>query len=55
MQPRQDFPFLCDVKTELAPPAGSRAATGPAQVATNSYRSGWDAIWGSGDAQKRLN
>ena len=55
MKPRPDFPFLCDVKTELPPPAGPRAANGPAQVATNSYRSGWDAIWGARDTQKRLN
>ena len=55
MQPREDFPFLFDVKTELEAPAGPRATNGPAQVATNSYRSGWDAIWGPRGAQKPLN
>ncbi len=51
MKQRNDVPFLFDVKTELAAPelaAPEPAApsTGPAQVATDSYRRGWDAIWG---------
>ena len=47
MRRRDDVPFLFDVKTEL--PASSEeepAANGPAQVASDSYRRGWDAIWG---------
>jgi hypothetical protein len=44
MKPREDAPFLYDVKSEL--PAEAREGTGPSQVATDSYRKGWDAIWG---------
>jgi len=44
MKRREDMPFLYDVKSELPPP--ERASTGPSQVATDSYRKGWDAIWG---------
>jgi hypothetical protein len=55
LQPRQDVPFLYDVKTELADPrAAERRLTsdGPPQIATDEYRRGWDAIWGqaTGDA-----
>ena len=41
MRPRKDFPFLFDVKTELESPTATpaRATHGPAQVASNSYRS----------------
>jgi hypothetical protein len=50
MRPRKDFPFLFDVTSEVAgparPAAESGATDGPAQVATESYRKGWDAIWG---------
>ena len=57
MQPRQDFPFLFDAKTELEAPvaATTRESNGPAQVATSSYRSGWDAIWGPRHQRERLN
>jgi hypothetical protein len=54
MRQREDVPFVFDVKTELetGEPAaghaeGAETKDGPAQVATNSYRAGWDAIWGS--------
>jgi hypothetical protein len=53
MRQREDVPFVFDVKTELetGDPAshaeGAETKDGPAQVATNSYRAGWDAIWGS--------
>ena len=60
---RQDMPFLYDVKTELADPrvdpsldprAADRRPTsdGPAQIATDDYRRGWDAIWGLSSADK---
>ena len=53
MRRRGDMPFLFDVKTEVAAPAGtepsepSTTSHGPSQVATESYRKGWDAIWGA--------
>ena len=57
MRPRRDFPFLFDAKTELEAPVATfeRATTGPAQVASNSYRSGWDAIWGRRHRREPLN
>ena len=61
MRRRKDFPFLFDVTTELdAPPdddkgGGERSGDGPAQVATDSYRKGWDAIWGRHAARGRAN
>jgi hypothetical protein len=49
MRRRSDLPFLFDVKSEL--PAQNEEqrppGSGPSQVATDSYRKGWDAIWGS--------
>ena len=45
MRQREDMPFLYDVKSELPAPE-PRTAPGPSQVATDSYRKGWDAIWG---------
>ncbi|HVT05899.1 MAG TPA: hypothetical protein VHO67_00495 [Polyangia bacterium] len=53
LRPRADLPFLFDVKTELAAP--EPAAHGPAQVATDSYRRGWDAIWGRRARASRPN
>ena len=44
-RPRKDVPFVYDVRTEL--PARERPTSdGPAQVATDEYRRGWEAIWG---------
>ena len=56
---RKDVPFLFDVTTELsleveASPAAA-VAGGPAQVATDSYRRGWDAIWGRRSRSTPLN
>lgn len=56
---RKDLPFLFDVTTELsleseASPAAP-AAGGPARVATDSYRRGWDAIWGRRSRSSPLN
>jgi len=48
MRQREDLPFIYDVKSELPASetgAGARSP-GPSQVATDSYRKGWDAIWG---------
>lgn len=59
MRQREDVPFVFDVQTELdsadsqggkpehGKPETRPAKDGPAQVATNSYRAGWDAIWGT--------
>jgi hypothetical protein len=47
LEQREDLPFLFNVTTELAA-ASARESSGPAQVATDSYRRGWDAIWGRG-------
>ncbi len=46
MKRRKDVPFLFDVKTELAARQEAPPTSGPAQVATDSYRRGWDAVWG---------
>ena len=58
MRQREDLPFLFDVKTELDGPDAAAATDGPAQVATDSYRKGWDAIWGrrrKGSASRDVN
>src|SRR5262249_46985396 len=62
MRRREDLPFLYDVKSELAArdadaDAEPRAAgAGPSQVATDSYRKGWDAIFGpDGPDHRHLN
>jgi hypothetical protein len=56
LRPRQDVPFAFDVKTELeaSPSSAHRRFTedGPAQIATDEYRRGWDAIWGTTSAEK---
>jgi hypothetical protein len=50
MRRRKDLPFVFDVKTEIegasAVETEPGTTDGPAQVATDSYRKGWDAIWG---------
>jgi hypothetical protein len=56
LTPRPEFPLVCDVEVQV--PAGAINASGgsdgspraasrgrPAQVATDSYRENWDAIW----------
>ncbi|MES1157927.1 MAG: hypothetical protein ABUL67_02390 [Haliangium ochraceum] len=47
---REDQPLLFDVKSEFggdAPAAETRLpGDGPAQVASDAYRKGWDAVWG---------
>jgi hypothetical protein len=52
LRPREQFPMICDVEVEMpAPGQPSEAAvtTGrPAQVATETYRKNWDAIYGRG-------
>jgi hypothetical protein len=54
MRRREDVPFLFDVTTEVATPS-AESTSGPAQVATDSYRRGWDAIWGRRQRSTALN
>jgi hypothetical protein len=63
LTPRPEFPLLCDVEVQLpegvinasggsdAPTATGRS--GPAQVATDSYRENWDAIWSKPKSSKK--
>jgi len=52
LEQRKDVPFLFDVKTVLEDPHPESRQTetsggdGPARVASDKYRKGWDAIWG---------
>jgi hypothetical protein len=46
LRPRSEAPYVFDVKTELEAPNAPVASDGPSQVATDSYREGWDKIWG---------
>lgn len=57
LRPREQFPMVCDVEVELPGPAAPRGTTlsGPAQVATDSYRKNWDAIYGSRKPSSTLN
>jgi hypothetical protein len=61
LRPRPQAPFLCDVEVEFTPreERGERetlaANSGPAQVATESYRKNWDAVYGRGRKPSLLN
>ncbi len=44
LRPREDNPRICDVADSYKP-AGAGARKGPAQVATEAYREGWDEIF----------
>jgi hypothetical protein len=48
LTPHADFPLLCDVDVQLPAPNARMPRLshgGPAQVATDSYRANWDAIF----------
>ena len=55
LQPRREFPLLCDVKVEYSPAEDQSVETtdrrslakGPGQVATDNYRTNWDRIFHS--------
>jgi hypothetical protein len=61
LRPRPQAPFLCDVEVEFTPREGQAereslaASSGPAQVATESYRKNWDAVYGRGRKPSLLN
>ena len=46
LKPRAEAPHLCDVTASYAPPA-QLGHKGPAKVATQAYREGWDEIFGA--------
>lgn len=50
LRPRESSPLICDVEVQVPAPAQSAPAvtSGPAQVATETYRKNWEAIYGSG-------
>lgn len=53
LAPRKDNPRVLDVKDSYSPPATRHASKGPAKVATDAYRDGWDEVFGSRPAQPR--
>ena len=58
LQPRKDNPRLCDVKSSYSPPGAATLQLGhkgPAKVATEAYREGWDEVFGSKPSSKDLN
>lgn len=57
LSPRSDTPLLFDVKSELPSPypAARPTSDGPAQVASDAYRRGWDAVWGRRRRDRSLN
>jgi hypothetical protein len=56
LRPREHSPMVCDVEVEVAAPAHATplASSGPAQVATESYRKNWDAIYGQTRKSREL-
>jgi len=57
LRPREHFPMICDVEVEVpAQRTGEPFAvsSGPAQVATETYRKNWDAIYGRGKKQRSM-
>jgi hypothetical protein len=56
LRPREHAPFVCDVEVEVPAPSRSASPTtsGPAQVATETYRKNWDAIYGPTRKQRAL-
>ena len=60
LEPRAESPLLFNVETdeELSSPASLAARAsrgGPPQVASDDYRRGWDAIWGTKPRSRSLN
>jgi hypothetical protein len=58
LAPRAESPqlFDCETDEELSTPTGpATAQAGPAQVASDEYRRGWDAIWGRRSRSATVN
>jgi hypothetical protein len=57
LEPRPEAPFLFDCETdeELSPVRPQHLLAGPPQVATDEYRRGWDAIWGTRPRPSAVN
>lgn len=57
LEAREESPLLCNVHVEYSPPGEARpTSAGPAQVATDSYRENWAAVFGDkGEAKAVLN
>jgi hypothetical protein len=58
LRPREHFPMICDVEVEVPRSARSEpssSTSGPAQVATETYRKNWDAVYGSRKQRPLLN
>ncbi len=53
LRPRPDTPLIFDVKTVLERAQPREPGDGPSQVTTESYRKGWDTIWGRKRAGSR--
>jgi hypothetical protein len=54
LRPREHFPMVCDVEVEVPAQRSSEpfaVSSGPAQVATETYRKNWDAIYGRSKKQ----
>ena len=50
LKPTSEGSPLCDVEVHVEAPSHANArAKGPARVASNAYRSGWDEIFGARD------
>ena len=51
LEPRKENPRVCDVRSTFSPPSSKSSTSaaphkGPARVATQAYRDGWDEIFG---------
>ena len=57
LTPRPESPRLCDVEVAVRVEGPARTTLGPAQIATESYRTNWDRIFGErpGSESKLLN
>lgn len=58
LRPREHFPMVCDVEVEVPAQRTSEpsaVSSGPAQVATETYRKNWDAIYGRKKQRSMLN